>query len=159
MPTPFHDNAEKANLVMHLRHLGYTISQETDPHGWHMAEHAFGPPICFLVGPDLIRMHAEYPAGTHGAEARVELLKMVNFLNASQWLVRCTAIMASEGGESDATVRLQANLPLGLPQRELGECIFAWIRESAYVERAVDRHRWHNMHGMLDQGRTEEPTS
>jgi len=40
------------------------------------------------------------------------------------------------------SIRLQANLPIGLPAEELGACLFAWIRESTYVERAARLRAW-----------------
>lgn len=148
-------HSDESRFIDCLRHVGYTTAGEPDPHGWRLAVHAFGPPFCFQAGTDFLRIHAEYSAGTDDEQSHPGLLEVVNRLNASQWFVRCTAVTTPKERGALAAVRLQANVPLGLSATELGECLFAWLQESAHVERAVDRHRWINVHDTIDPGPAE----
>lgn len=142
----------------HLRHVGYTTSETRDPHGWRHASHSFGQELCFRVGADLLNLYAEHSACGETPESFAVLLETVNALNASQWLIRCTAIPPQGENSTHALIRLQANIPLGMTDIQLGECLYTWLRESAHVERAVDRHQWQMLANTIAPGSDDTPS-
>lgn len=135
-------NAEQRRFVEHLKFIGYTTEKSTDPNGWLFATNPMAPAIGFRAGPHFLCLYADYPAGHCGAAGHQDLLREVNRLNAIHWLVRCTLVNRDSGADAQFSIRLQANLPMGLPAEELGACLFAWIRESTYIERAARLRAW-----------------
>ncbi len=135
MEIPASPDPQETGFVGHLNHVGYSVKAEADANGWRFATSPMGPPLCFRsVGP-LICLYAKYPAGGWHQQAHDELLRAVNKLNASHWLVRCTAIRDESDAGGQLAVTLEANLPARLPMQELGACLFTWIAESGRIER------------------------
>lgn len=134
--------AEERRFIKHLARVGYTTDTDADPYGWRFATNPMARPLGFRVGPSFLCLHAEYPSGRHQPAAYFALLRAVNRLNAGHWLVRCTLIASEVGGHPALSLRLQANLPMGLPAKELGACLLAWIRESTHIERTSRFHHW-----------------
>lgn len=156
--------AEEERFLEHLHFVGYTTDSEPDPHGWRFATHSMAPPLGFRAGPHFLCLHAEYPAGCHEAAVHRALLREVNRFNATQWLIRCSLVTRTSGPGAQLWIRLQANLPRDLPAQELGACLFTWIRESTYIERAtrlwaavsVDAHATEDgSHGTIDDHPTQ----
>jgi hypothetical protein len=140
-PAP-HWRAEERRFLEHLNSIGYTTDGAPDPHGWHFVTNPMAPPLGFRAGPHFLCLHAQYPAGRCGAEEYHDLLREVNRLNAAQWLVRCALVTREEPPVSQLFIRLQANLPMGLPRDELGACLLTWIRESTQIERCSRLRAW-----------------
>ena len=136
MNSPDHFRAEENRFLAHLNCIGYTADGEPDPYGWHFATNPMAPPLGFRAGPHFLCLHAEYSAGRHEADEYHDLLREVNRLNATNWLVRCTVIKREDTADARLSIRLQANLPLNMPKEELGACLLTWIRESSYIERS-----------------------
>lgn len=134
--------SEEQRLYEHLSFIGYTAEDAPDPHGWRFVTNPMAPPLGFRAGPHFLCFHAEYHSGSEEAAMRDDLLREVNRLNAVHWLVRCALITRRKGANSRLSIRLQANVPLGLPAEDLGACILAWVRESTYIERAVRLRSW-----------------
>ena len=134
--------AEEERFVEHLKVIGFTTEATADPNGWHFATNPMAPAVGFRAGPHFLCLYADYPAGQHGAGVYQDLLREVNRLNAVHWLVRCTLVTRESAANAQLSIRLQANLPIGLPAEELGACLFAWIRESTYIERAARLRAW-----------------
>jgi hypothetical protein len=141
MKPPLDVHPDESRFVTHLQHVGYTTSEDRDPNGWRYASHALGPDLCFRIAVDILQVHAEYSIGKDSPVPFEDLLQTANTLNGCQWLTRCTAVPPRDGGSTAAALRLQANIPLDMSDTELGECLYAWLRESVHVERAVDRHQ------------------
>lgn len=129
--------AEEERFSEHLKFIGFTTEAATDANGWHFASNPMAPAVGFRAGPHFLCLYADYPAGHHGTAGYQHLLREVNRLNAVHWLVRCTLVTREIGANAQLSIRLQANLPIGLPAEELGACLLAWIRESTYIERAA----------------------
>jgi hypothetical protein len=125
-----------------LKFIGFTTEAPTDPNGWKFATHPMAPAVGLRAGPHFLCIYADYPAGDNAVAAYQDLLREVNRLNAVQWLVRCTLVTHERGASGQLSIRLQANLPIGLPTEELGACLFAWIRESTHIERAARLRAW-----------------
>jgi len=66
----------------------------------------------------------------------------VNRLNTLLWFVRGTLITDESGSVPQFSIRLQANVPMGLPLVDLGACLFTWIRESTHIERVARSPSW-----------------
>jgi hypothetical protein len=96
-----------------------------------------GPPLFFRVVGRLIHLYVRRPAGMWQPQAHERLLRDVNTINASHWLVRCTAIRCDGPAGAELAVTLEANLPAGLPTQELGACLFNWIAETGRIDRLV----------------------
>ncbi len=134
--------AEEERFAEHLNFIGFTTEAAIDPNGWKVAMSPMAPAIWFRAGPHFLCLYADYPAGHHRAAVYQDLLHEVNRLNAIHWLVRCTLVARESGVNAQLSIRLQANLPIGQPPEELGACLFAWIRESTYIERAARLRAW-----------------
>ena len=137
MTSPFHCRSEEQRLRKHLSFVGYTAEDVSDPHGWRFATNPMAPALCFRSCPQFLCLYAEYSSGCDEAVMRDVLLREVNRLNKIHWLIRCTLITRQQSTDSRLSIRLEANVPMGLPAEELGACILVWVRESTYIERAA----------------------
>lgn len=135
MDAPTIPEPEETRFVRHLSHVGYSLEADADPNGWRFATSPMALPLCFRVVGTLICLYARYSVGRWHQEAHDELLRVVNEINASHWLVRCTAIRCDGDTGEELAVSLEANLPARLPTQELGACVFTWIAESGRVQR------------------------
>lgn len=149
--------AEEERFIEHLKFIGFTAEAATDPNGWQFASNPMAPAVGFRAGPHFLCLYADYPAGHHGAAEYQQLLREVNRLNAVHWLVRCTLVTRESGANARLSIRLQANLPIGMPAEELGACLFAWIRESTYVERAARLREWASEDSITRDAHTRDP--
>ena len=134
--------AEEERFVEHLKFIGFKTEATTQPNSWHFATNPMAPSVGFRAGPHFLCLYADYPAGHRGDAVYQDLLREVNRLNAVHWLIRCTLVTREGGANSRLSIRLQANVPLGLPAEELGACLVAWIRESTDIERAARLWAW-----------------
>jgi len=135
MDGPMIPAPEETRFGRHLNHVGYSVEAESDANGWRCATSPMASPLCFRVVGALICLYARYPAGVWHQKAHDELLRAVNEINASHWLVRCTAIRVDSDAGEELAVTIEANLPARLPTQELGACLFTWIVESGRIER------------------------
>jgi len=134
MDVPTIPSPEETRFVGHLNHVGYALDAEADFKGWRFATSPMGQPLCFRVIGALIRLYARYPAGGWHREAYDELLRAVNTINGSNWLVRCTAIRCDGDAGEELAVTVEANIPAQLPPQELGACLYTWIAESSRIK-------------------------
>lgn len=130
---------EESRFITHLHHVGYSLDAETDPAGWRFATNPMAMPLCFRITGSLICLYARYPAGGWHQEAYENLLREVNAINASNWLVRCTTSRCDEQADKQLAVTLEANLPAHLLTQELGACLLTWIAVTSGIER-ITRH-------------------
>lgn len=135
----FHPDEDR--LAKHLTHLGYEITQRREDDTWHFADHPLGPPLCFRAVSGLLRLHEERWLTEDASDSRTGLQDAVNHLNSTQWLLRCSVGSRTHDGKSHPIVRLRTNLPIGLPDAEMATYLWVWLRESAWVDKALQTFR------------------
>jgi hypothetical protein len=135
----FHPDEER--LAKHLAHLGYEITARREEEVWHYADHPLGPPLCFRAAIGLLRLHEERWLSGDACDLRAGLLDVVNHLNSAHWLLRCSVGSRTHEGKSYPILRLRTNLPIGLPDQEMATYLWVWLRESAWVDKAVQAFR------------------
>ena len=132
-----HNDPEEKRFVQHLHSVGYATQTKCDPNGWRVATSPIGPPLFFRNTGRLIRLYARYPAGLYSPDTYADLLATVNGLNAAEWFIRTTLVHSQSEDADELSLSLQADVPAGRPELELGTCLFMWIREATRIERVA----------------------